>query len=81
MNTTAERVKALIAEQFGIDAEHVTAEKQLSSDLGFDSLEEVELIIELENEFDIQIPDKEAAACNTVGEIVALVERLVGAKA
>jgi acyl carrier protein len=80
MNTTAERVKALIANTADCGIEHVADDKSLS-DLGLDSMDRYELTLHIEEAFDIEIPDEDAAPLNTVGEVVALVERMVGAKA
>lgn len=78
MNTVAERVRKVIAENANFPLEEVTSEKVLGTDLGMDSLNRFELTIELEDEFGIEITDKESAPLNTVGEIVALIERKVG---
>lgn len=80
MNTTAERVKALIANAADCGVEQVADDKSLS-DLGMDSMDRYELTLYIEEEFGIEIPDEDAAPLNTVGEVVALVERMVGAKA
>lgn len=81
MNTTAQRVKALIANNAAVDVAEVTDDKHLTADLNMDSLNRFELTIELEEAFGIEIPDADAAPLNTVGEVVALVERMVGVKA
>ena len=74
MKTTAEIVKSLIAEQIGVDVEGVTDEKRRVADLGFDSLDDIEVLMALEDEFGIAIADEEAEPCETVAQIVALVE-------
>lgn len=79
MNTTAERVKALIANAADCGVEQVADDKNLA-DLGMDSLDRFEMVMFLEDAFSIEIPDKEYTPVNTVAEVVALVERLVGAK-
>ena len=65
-----ERVKAVIVDQLGADESAVTPEASFVDDLGADSLDIVELIIGLETEFDIEIPDEEAESIRTVGDAV-----------
>ena len=69
-----ERVIEIIAEQMGIGKEQVTPEKSITNDLGADSLDAVELVMELEEEFDITIPDEDAEKIKTVGEAVSYVK-------
>ena len=66
-----ERVKNIIVEQLGVEADQVKPEAQFVNDLGADSLDTVELIMALEEEFDIEIPDDKAEKIKTVGEAVA----------
>ena len=63
-----ERVKNTIVEQLGVEPEQVKPEAQFVNDLGADSLDTVELIMALEEEFDIEIPDEQAEKIKTVGE-------------
>ncbi|WP_428897998.1 acyl carrier protein [Parelusimicrobium proximum] len=63
-----ERVKNIIVEQLGVEADQVKPEAQFVNDLGADSLDTVELIMALEEEFDIEIPDEKAEKIKTVGE-------------
>ena len=70
----AEKVKAIIVDKLGVDESEVTNEASFTNDLGADSLDTVELIMEFEKEFDIQIPDDKAEAIVTVGDAVAFVE-------
>jgi acyl carrier protein len=63
-----ERVKNIIVEQLGVDAADVNENAQFVNDLGADSLDTVELIMALEEEFDIEIPDEKAEKIKTVGE-------------
>jgi len=63
-----ERVKNIIMEQLGVEADQVKPEAQFVNDLGADSLDTVELIMALEEEFDIEIPDEKAEKIKTVGE-------------
>ena len=74
MSDVAEKVKAIIIDNLGVDAAEVTAEASFTNDLGADSLDTVELIMEFEKEFDIQIPDDKAEAISTVGDAVTFIE-------
>lgn len=69
-----ERVKELIAEQLGIEEEEITLESSFVDDLGADSLDIVELIMAIEEEFDIEIPDEDAEKMITVNDAVAYVK-------
>ena len=66
MSTIEERVKNIVAEQLGVKAEEVTVEKSFVDDLGADSLDTVELVMALEEEFETEIPDEEAEKITTV---------------
>ena len=70
-----ERVKNIIVEQLGVEADQVKPEAQFVNDLGADSLDTVELIMALEEEFDIEIPDEKAEKIKTVGEAVEYIEQ------
>ncbi len=63
-------VKKIIAEQLGVDMEKVTIEASFQEDLGADSLDTVELVMALEDEFDQEIPDEDAEKIRTVGDAV-----------
>ncbi len=65
-----ERVKKIITEQLAVDAAEVTPQAQFVQDLGADSLDTVELVMALEEEFDIEIPDEDAEKIKTVGEAI-----------
>ncbi len=65
-----ERVKSVIVDQLGVDESTVTPEASFVDDLGADSLDLVELIMGLETEFDIEIPDEQAEKISTVGDAV-----------
>lgn len=67
-------IEKIIADHLGLDLSEVTDEKHLIDDLGADSLHTVELIIEFENEFDIEIPDDDAETLITVGKIKEYIE-------
>ena len=69
-----ERVKNIIVEQLGVEADQVKPEAQFVNDLGADSLDTVELIMALEEDFDIEIPDEKAEKIKTVGEAVSYIE-------
>lgn len=65
-----ERVKSVIVDQLGVDEDSVTMEASFVDDLGADSLDIVELIMGLETEFDVEIPDDQAEKISTVGDAV-----------
>ncbi len=70
-----ERVKNIIVEQLGVEADQVKPEAQFVNDLGADSLDTVELIMALEDEFGIEIPDEKAEKIKTVGETIEYIEQ------
>ena len=74
MSIVAEKVKAIIVDKLGVDESEVTNEANFINDLGADSLDTVELIMEFEKEFDIQIPDDKAEVIATVGDAVSFIE-------
>ncbi len=78
MAEIAAKVKKIIVDKLGVDESEVTNEASFTNDLGADSLDTVELIMEFEKEFDIAIPDEEAEKIETVGHAVSY---LTGAKA
>ncbi|MBE7027102.1 MAG: acyl carrier protein [Ruminococcaceae bacterium] len=65
-----EKVKAIIVDQLGVEEDAVTMEASFLEDLGADSLDIVELIMALEEEFDVEIPDEDAEKISTVGDAV-----------
>ena len=75
MSDTATKVKAIIVDKLGVDEAEVTPEASFTNDLGADSLDTVELIMECEKEFDIQIPDDQAEAIATVGDAISFIEK------
>ena len=74
MSEIAERVKAIIVDKLGVSASEVTPEATFAQDLGADSLDTVELIMEFEKEFNIQIPDDQSEKIQTVGDAIAYIE-------
>ena len=69
-----EKVKAIIVDQLGVDEEQVTPEASFVDDLGADSLDQVELVMALEEEFGIEIPDEDAEKITRVKEAVSYIE-------
>jgi len=74
MSEIASRVKAIIVDKLGVDENEVTESASFTTDLGADSLDTVELIMEFEKEFGITIPDEKAETIQTVGDAVAFIE-------
>ncbi|MFV0522748.1 MAG: acyl carrier protein [Mangrovibacterium sp.] len=74
MSDIAAKVKEIIANKLDVDESEVVNEASFTNDLGADSLDTVELIMEFEKEFDLSIPDDEAEKITTVGEAVAHIE-------
>lgn len=74
MSSISERVSKIIVDQLGVEESEVTLEASFMNDLGADSLDTVELIMEFEKEFDVSIPDEEAENIQTVGNAVAFLE-------
>ena len=74
MSEISSKVKAIIVDKLVIDESEVTDDSNFMSDLGADSLDTVELIMEFEKEFDLQIPDDEAEKITTVGEAIKYIE-------
>jgi acyl carrier protein len=71
----AERVTDIVAEQLGVEKDKITPETSFVNDLGADSLDTVELVMELEEEFDINIPDDAAEKIQTVGQAIEHIEK------
>jgi acyl carrier protein len=74
MASAFDRVKAIVVEQLGVDAAQVSPQSKFVEDLGADSLDVVELVMALEEEFDIEIPDEDAEKIANVGEAVKYIE-------
>ncbi len=72
--SVADRVKQIIVEQLGVDAAEVTPQAHFVNDLGADSLDTVELVMALEEEFDTEIPDEQAEKIQTVGQAIDYIQ-------
>ena len=70
----SEKIKSIIAEQLGVKADEVTPQASFIDDLGADSLDTVELIMALEEEFNVEIPDEDAEKMTTVGDAIKYIE-------
>ena len=71
MAVQADRIRAIISEQLGVKQEEVTDQAKFIEDLGADSLDTVELVMKLEEEFGFEIPDEHAERMRTVGDVIA----------
>ena len=69
-----EKVKAILAEQFDVDEDKITADTDLQEDLGADSLDVVDLLMSIEEELDVEVPDEEIENIKTVGTLVSYIE-------
>lgn len=69
-----EKVKVILAEQFDVEEDSITLETDMQDDLGADSLDVVDLLMSIEDEFEIEIPDEEIENIRTVGELVNYIE-------
>jgi len=74
MSDIASRVKSIIVDKLGVEESEVTPQASFTNDLGADSLDTVELIMEFEKEFNISIPDDQAEKISTVGEAIKYIE-------
>ena len=81
MGTVDERVKKIIGEQLGVEEDEVTPEASFVEDLGADSLDTVELVMALEEEFGIEIPDEDAEQLQTVGDAIRYLQEKGGGAA
>ncbi|CAD2079185.1 acyl carrier protein [Jeotgalicoccus meleagridis] len=71
-----DKIKDIIVDKLGIDEEKVTRDASFKDDLGADSLDIAELVMELEDEFDMEIPDEEAEKINTVGDALDFIDKI-----
>ncbi len=69
-----DKVKAILAEQFDVEEDTITAETDLQEDLGADSLDVVDLLMSIEDEFEVEVPDEEIENIKTVGALVSYIE-------
>lgn len=69
-----EKVKVILAEQFDVEEESITPETNIQTNLGADSLDVVDLLMSIEDEFEIEIPDEEIENISTVGDLVSYIE-------
>lgn len=79
MSEIIEKVNSIIVDKLGVEADEVTKAAHFTNDLGADSLDTVELIMEFERTFDIQIPDSDAEKIQTVGDVIGYLEEKVSA--
>ncbi len=73
-----DRVKDIIVDQLGVNADQVTPEAKFVEDLGADSLDTVELVMAFEEEFDIEVPDEEAEKLQSVGDVISYINSQQG---
>lgn len=74
MSDISSRIKCIIVDKLGVDESEVTPEASFTQDLGADSLDTVEFIMEIEKEFNIEVPDDDAEKITTVGECIKYIE-------
>ncbi|MBQ9679662.1 MAG: acyl carrier protein [Ruminococcus sp.] len=73
-----EKIKVILAEQFDVEEDSIKTETDLQDDLGADSLDVVDLLMSIEDEFEIEIPDEEIETIRTVGDLVNYIESNIG---
>ncbi len=78
MSTVADQVSKIIIDKLGVDEGDIAPEASFTNDLGADSLDIVELVMEFEKEFNISIPDEDAEKISTVGDAITYIEEKVG---
>ncbi|HIW14486.1 MAG: acyl carrier protein [Acutalibacteraceae bacterium] len=69
-----EKVKAILSEQFDVEEDSITMESSITDDLGADSLDVVDLLMSIEDEFEVEVPDSEVENIKTVGDLVKYIE-------
>lgn len=77
-NSIEEKVRSIIVDQLGVESDKVTADAKFIEDLGADSLDNVELVMAFEENFDIEVPDEEAEKLQSVADVVAYIEKVQG---
>ena len=80
MSSVGEKIKAVIAEQLGVKPEEDTEQAKFVDDLGADSLDTVELVMALEEEYGVEIPDEDAEKLTTVGEAIKYIDEKLASK-
>ena len=75
MSSTFDKISEVVADKLGVEPSKITPEAKFVEDLGADSLDTVELIMQLEDEFNIEIPDEEAEKLTTVGSVAEYIEK------
>ena len=71
-----EKITAILAEQFDVEEDQITNDTDLQADLGADSLDVVDLVMTIEDEFEIEVPDDDIETVRTVGDLVAYIENI-----
>ncbi|MCI5729302.1 MAG: acyl carrier protein [Clostridia bacterium] len=74
MQMVFEKVKAILSEQFDVEEDSITLESSITEDLGADSLDVVDLLMSIEDEFEVEVPDSEVENIKTVGDLVKYIE-------
>ena len=69
-----EKVKAILSEQFDVEEDSITLESSITEDLGADSLDVVDLLMSIEDEFEVEVPDSEVENIKTIGDLVKYIE-------
>ena len=77
-NSIEEKVRSIIVDQLGVESDKVTADAKFIEDLGADSLDTVDLVMAVEENFDIEVPDEEAEKIQSVADVVAYIEKVQG---
>ena len=80
MSSLADKIKKLVIDKLGVEESEVTPDADFTNDLGADSLDKVELVMEFEKEFNISIPDEKAEAIATVGDAISYLEKHIEVK-
>nr|YP_009732104.1 acyl carrier protein [Gracilaria edulis]QHS70595.1 acyl carrier protein [Gracilaria edulis]UAD85620.1 acyl carrier protein [Gracilaria edulis] len=78
--SVSDRVKSIVASQLAVDVDKVTNDAKFVEDLGADSLDTVELVMAIEEEFEIEIPDKDAENIASLGEAIGFIEKTINSK-
>ena len=72
-----EKVKTILGDQFDVEKDTITADTNISADLGADSLDVADLVMSIEDEFEIEVPDAEVENVKTVGDLVKFIESIL----